>query len=126
VFVGDVLESGAQATTPLECEEAGAGTTLSGGLAAAAITQVKEVKPAWVELYDSGATRHISPYCDDFVNYRALELPLFLHAANGQRFPAIGTGTMVVSTPNGDMQSKLTLCYNTYLFSLLFLLFLIT
>lgn len=91
VFVGDVLESGAQATTPLECEEAGAGTAPSGGLAAAAITQVEEVKPARVELYDSGATRHISPYRDDFVNYRALEPPLFLHAANGQRFPAIGT-----------------------------------
>lgn len=91
VFVGDVLESGAHATTPLECEEAGAGAASSGGLAAAAITQVEEVKPARVELYDSGATRHISPYRDDFITYRALEPPVFLHAANGQQFPAVGT-----------------------------------
>jgi transposase InsO family protein len=104
VFVGDIMVD-----TPQECEEAGASTASSGGLAAAAITQVEEVKPARVELYDSGATCHISPYRDDFINYRALEPPLFLHAANGQRFPAIGTGTMVVSTPNGDVQSELTL-----------------
>lgn len=91
VFVGDMLESGAQSTTPLECEEAGAGTTSSGGLAAAAITQVREVKPARVKLYDSGATRHISPYRDDFTSYHTLEPPVFLHAANGQQFPAVGT-----------------------------------
>ena len=100
---------GAEVTAPLKCEEAGAGTALSGGLAAAAITQVEEVKPARVELYDSGATRHISPYRNDFTSYRTLEPPVFLHAANGQQFPAVGTGTMVISTPNGGEQSALTL-----------------
>ena len=100
---------GAEVTAPLECEEAGAGAALSGGLAAAAITQVEEVKPARVELYDSGATRHISPYRDDFTSYRTLEPPVFLHAANGQQFPAVGTGTMVIGTPNGGEQSALTL-----------------
>ena len=100
---------GAEVTAPLECEEAGAGATLSGGLAAAAITQVEEVKPARFELYDSGATRHISPYRNDFTSYRTLEPPVFLHAANGQQFPAVGTGTMVISTPNGGEQSALTL-----------------
>ena len=100
---------GAEVTAPLECEEAGVGAALSGGLAAAAITQVEEVKPARVELYDSGATRHISPYRDDFTSYRTLEPPVFLHAANGQQFPAVGTGTMVISTPNGGEQSALTL-----------------
>jgi hypothetical protein len=79
VFVGDIMVD-----TPQECKEAGASAASSGGLAAAAITQVEEVKPARVELYDSGATRHISPYRDNFINYRALEPPLFLHAANGQ------------------------------------------
>lgn len=38
-----------------------------------------------------------------------LDPPLFLKAANGQQFPAVGTGNMVVSTPNGDGHSQLTL-----------------
>ena len=55
--------------TPLECKEAGTDTTLSGRFAAAALTQVEEGRTARVKLYDSGATRHISPYCDDFITY---------------------------------------------------------
>ena len=100
---------GAEVTAPLECEEAGVGATLSGRLAAAAITQVEEVKLAQVKLYDSGTTCHISLYCDDFTSYCTLEPPVFLHAANGQQFPAVGTGTMVISTPNGGEQLALTL-----------------
>jgi hypothetical protein len=110
VFAGDVLELPEVAViTPQECEEAGAGAALSGGLAAAAITHVEEAKPVRVELYDSGATRHTSPYHDDFVTYQMLDPPLFLNAANGQQFPAVGTGSMVVSVPNGGGQSELTL-----------------
>ena len=36
----------AEVTAPLKCKEAGVGTMLSGGLTAAVITQVEEVKPA--------------------------------------------------------------------------------
>ena len=86
-----------------------ASTALSGGLAAAVITQVEKLPAARVELYDSGATRHISPFRDDFLTYRPLDPPLYLNAANGQQFPAVGTGTMKVSVPNDDRQSELTL-----------------
>ena len=86
-----------------------ASAALSGGLAAAVITQVEKLPVARVELYDSGATRHISPFRDDFLTYRPLDPPLYLNAANGQQFPAVGTGTMKVSTPNEDRQSELTL-----------------
>jgi len=50
VFVGDVLESEAPVPTPQQCEEAGASAVSSGGLAAAAITQVEESKSTRVEL----------------------------------------------------------------------------
>jgi transposase InsO family protein len=109
VFVGDVLESGAPVPTLQQCEQAGSGAALSGGLAAAAITQVEEAKSTHIELYDSGATRHISPYRDNFITYRTLDPPLYLNAANGQQFPAVGTGDMVISTPNGEGWSELAL-----------------
>ena len=63
-FIGDVFGSEVE-VTPLECEEAGVDAALSGGFAAAALRQVEEGRTARVELYDSGATRHISPYRDD-------------------------------------------------------------
>ena len=37
--------------------------------AQAIITAVKETKSACIELYDSGATRHLSPYREDFITY---------------------------------------------------------
>ena len=100
---------GAEVTAPLKCEEAGVGAALSGRLTAAVITQVKEVKAAQVKLYDLGTTCHIPPYHDDFTSYCTLEPRVFLHVANGQQFPAVGTGTMVISTPNGGEQLELTL-----------------
>jgi hypothetical protein len=71
VFVGHVLElPEVEAPTLQKGEEADANAVPSpGGLTAVAITQVDGESPARVELYDSGATRHISPYCD---TYRSL------------------------------------------------------
>jgi hypothetical protein len=54
----------------------------SAGGTQAAIAAVEEAKSTRAELYDSGATRHLSPYHDDFITYRALEPPLYLNAAN--------------------------------------------
>ena len=62
-----------------------------------------------VELYDSGATRHISPYKASFSTYVTLDPPVFLNAANQQRFPAIGVGSLAIHAPNGGTQSTLTL-----------------
>jgi hypothetical protein len=78
----------------------------SGGLAAAVITQVKAAKSACVELSDLGTTLHLSPHSNDFTMYCALEPLLFLNAANGQQFLAVGTGTIVISTPNGSGQTS--------------------
>ena len=78
--------------------------------AGAVITPVDEDSRICVELYDSGATRHISPFKSDFVSYTPLEPPIYLNAANQQCFPAIGCGTLIVQVPNGGThESKLTL-----------------
>jgi hypothetical protein len=69
----------------------------------------EENQSARVELYDSGATHHISPYCDDFVTYDVLNPPQYLHATNKQQFPAEGTGQMSISMPNGSASGLLTL-----------------
>ena len=34
---------------------------------------------------------------------------MYLTTANGQQFPAVGTGNIIVSMPNDDSQSQLTL-----------------
>src|SRR5258708_3686011 len=67
-------------------------TMLEEELAGAVITQVDEGEDnrIRVELYDSGATRHISPYRSDVISYAHLTLPAFLNTANQQQFPAIG------------------------------------
>ena len=83
--------------------------TLSGGFTVAALTQVEEGRTTRVELYYSGAMCHIFPYHDNFITYQQLDPPLFLNAASGQQFPAVGTGSMVVSSPNGAGQSDITL-----------------
>jgi len=61
------------------------------------------------ELYDSGATWHISPYKSDFSSYSPLSPPVFLNTANQQRFPTVGTGTLNIQVPNEGTESKLAL-----------------
>ena len=61
------------------------------------------------ELYNSGATCHISPYKTDFISYMPLALPIYLNAMNQQRFPTIRHGTLVVHVPNREEETQLTL-----------------
>lgn len=66
--------------------------------------------PQEIEIYDSGATRHISPYRHRFVEYAHLAKPIPIGAANGQKFLAIGEGTMNIEVPNGaDRTTTITL-----------------
>src|SRR5258707_4297286 len=86
-------------------------TMLEEELAGAVITHIEESKDnrIHVELYDSGATCHISPYRSDFISYAPLTPPVFLNTANQQQFPAIGHGTLAIQVPNGDTETELTL-----------------
>ena len=51
------------------------------------------------ELYDSGCTKHISPYQDDLINFVDTP-PKSFHAANKQSFSATGAGKLIVDLPN--------------------------
>jgi hypothetical protein len=50
----------------------------------AVITLTKGNNHVRVELYDLRATRHITPYRDDFTTYSPLTPPIFLNTANQQ------------------------------------------
>ena len=79
-----------------------------GETVAAVSTPLSEGLSERVELYDSGATHHISPYQSDFSTYVKLSQPVFLNAANQQRFPAIGVGSLIIHAPNSRSQSPIT------------------
>ena len=53
------------------------------------------------ELYDSGCTNHISPYCDCFENLENFVTWKF-RAANQQTFSTTGIGELIVDVPNGN------------------------
>jgi gag-polypeptide of LTR copia-type/Integrase core domain/GAG-pre-integrase domain len=61
-----------------------------------------------VELYDSGASRHMSPFSHRFTNLRSIP-PRPITAANNRVFYAIGTGDLKVDIPNGASSTSVTL-----------------
>jgi len=67
------------------------------------------VQPAGrVDLYDSGTTEHLSHYRNQFTTYRNIT-PKSFTATNRQKFPAIGSGDMIIDVPNGLDVSKIRL-----------------
>ena len=75
----------------------------------AIITSADEDHRMCIKLYDSGVTRHISPYKSHFTLYSPLTPPIFLNVANQQRFLAIRCGTLVIQVPNKGTKLQLTL-----------------
>jgi len=61
------------------------------------------------KLYDSGILRCISPYKADFTLFTPLSPPLYINATNQHKFPAIGTGTLVVQVLKNRGESTLVL-----------------
>jgi hypothetical protein len=66
-----------------------------------------------VELYNSGATQHISPYKEDFKALTSIP-PKTLSAANKQCFDATAKRTLFINVPNGETMSKLKLTKVSY------------
>ncbi|KAH9929884.1 uncharacterized protein BXZ73DRAFT_13354, partial [Epithele typhae] len=62
-----------------------------------------------IEVYDSGASAHISPYRHRFFNYRDLTPPRPITAANGDTFDAIGEGDMEVCVLDATNDSPTTI-----------------
>jgi transposase InsO family protein len=90
-------------------DELGDWPSEEGDVVAATISAADANSGVRVELYDSGATRHISPFKDDFKSYSPLTPPLLLNSANQQRFQAIGSGNMPIQIPNGGVENELLL-----------------
>ena len=61
-----------------------------------------------IELYDSGASRHMSPFRHRFLNYRSTA-PRAITAANKRIFYAIGTGDLQIDVPNGNTTTPVLL-----------------
>jgi len=61
-----------------------------------------------VDLYDSGASRHMSGHHHRFTNFIEIE-PKPITAANKRAFHAIRKGDMLIDIPNGDTTSNILL-----------------
>ena len=67
---------------------------------AAMLVNVKSnIEGVQTELYDSGASWHMSPYCDHFKNYISIA-PKLITAADKRYFQAIGKGNLWIKIPN--------------------------
>ena len=60
------------------------------------------------ELFDSGASRHMSPFRKSFITYREIEARP-ITAANKNVFHAIGIGDVIIKVPNGATSSTILL-----------------
>jgi hypothetical protein len=61
-----------------------------------------------IELYDSGASHHMSPYRNKFLNFVSIK-PKTIQAVDGQEFEATGLGDMHIELPNGQSKSWILL-----------------
>jgi hypothetical protein len=66
-----------------------------------------------MELYDSGASHHMSLFCEQFTMYR--DIPARpITAANNHIFYIISAGDLEINVPNRAMLSKVLLCDTLY------------
>ena len=61
-----------------------------------------------IEVYDSGASCHMSPYIEAFTEFTSIE-PKPISAADSRTFKAIGKGSIQIQIPNGDGSTSVTL-----------------
>src|SRR5271168_512426 len=74
----------------------------------AAITLANTSSILEMELYDSGASRHMSPYKHKFINFIPIQRKV-LTAADGGHFEAVGKGDMHITMPNGKSSTRILL-----------------
>ncbi|HEV7735797.1 MAG TPA: reverse transcriptase domain-containing protein, partial [Chlamydiales bacterium] len=64
--------------------------------------------PVPFDLYDSGASHHMTPHREDFITFQVI-VPRPLTAANQGKFHAIGIGDTIIMVPNGTAWTKIRL-----------------
>ena len=60
-------------------------------------------------LFDSGASHHMSSYCNHFTNFKS-SVPKAITAADKHTFEAIGKGDLTILIPNGTSTTHILLC----------------
>jgi hypothetical protein len=60
------------------------------------------------ELYNSGASRHMSPFGEGFANYKTIILHL-ITTADKRIFYAVGIGDLRIKVPNGESSTPIVL-----------------
>ena len=93
-------DSAAVATENVEVEAWAAIEATGPHAGNATTTDEQTISPIYAEIYDSGATRHMSPYKERFNNYRSIS-PRPITAADKRVFYTIGTGNLTIQVPNG-------------------------
>src|SRR6266581_8006836 len=78
------------------------------GAAGSPLVRPGRAHDAATKLYDSGASRHMSPFRDRFQTYQAIE-PRAISAANKRIFYAIGTGDLRIEVPHGESSTPIIL-----------------
>jgi len=77
--------------------------------AAAALTEEGHGSPTVdIDLFDSGASQHMSGHCHHFVDFTKIK-PRPIMAADSCSFSAIGKGSLYLELPNGRNTSKVLL-----------------
>jgi hypothetical protein len=61
------------------------------------------------ELYNSGASSHMSPFHERFTTYQSIP-PCTIRTADKRTFYAIGTGDLQIDIQNGQSTTKVLLC----------------
>ena len=74
----------------------------------AALVGVGKVDLPHAEIYDSGCSKHLTPYRDALENFIKIP-PKTFQAANKQTMSAVGMGEMMIDVPNGADISQLRL-----------------
>jgi hypothetical protein len=108
--LGHILENDSNTIASSNCPA-------PNGLAVIASRASKALDPAGaaaedstteIDLYDSGASRHMSSYRHKFSNYRPIE-PRSIRAADDHIFKAIGEGDVRIEIPNKASKTSMTL-----------------
>ena len=76
--------------------------------AAAAASSARTSQGVESELYDSGASRHMSPFRHRFITYHPID-SLPITAADKRVFYAVGMGDLQIEVPNGESSSSVIL-----------------
>ena len=90
----------------VECTEANP-RTVAAAMAGSSPVRVEQVRGA-SELYDSGASRHMSPYRERFVSYQSIPLRA-ITTTDKRIFYAIGTRDLQIKVPNGTSTTSVLL-----------------